>query len=110
MKAVRAKVTKSLNVGTNLVCADNSGAKIIQIISVKGYKGVRRRQPKAGVADVIKITVKVGDVKVRKQIFNAVVIRQKKDYRRLDGLRVKFEDNAAVIVDDKFEPKGTEIK
>jgi|SRR5438445_13175616 len=110
MKAVKAKITKALNVGSNILCADNSGAKILQIISVKGYKGVRRRQPKAGVADVIKVTVKQGDVKTRKQMFNAVIIRQKKEFRRFDGLRVKFEDNAAVLVDDKFEPKATEIK
>lgn len=75
-----------------------------------GYKGVRKRQPKAGVGDMIKITVKEGDVKIRKQMANAVIIRQKAEYRRPDGLRVSFEDNAAVLVDDKGEPKGTEIK
>jgi large subunit ribosomal protein L14 len=110
MKAVRARITKALNVGSYLHCADNTGAKVLQIISVIGYKGVRRRQPKAGVADVVKCTVKKGDVKIRKQIVNAVIIRQKAEYRRANGLRVSFEDNAAIIVDDNFEPKGTEIK
>lgn len=110
MKAVKSNITKALNVGSNLVCADNTGAKIIQIISIMGYKGVRKRQPKAGVGDMIKITVKEGDVKIRKQMANAVIIRQKAEYRRPDGLRVSFEDNAAVLVDDKGEPKGTEIK
>lgn len=85
-------------------------AKIIEIISVIGYKGVRRRQPKAGIGDVIKCAVKEGDVKIRKQVVSAVIIRQRAEYRRLGGLRVSFEDNAAVLVDDKFEPKGTEIK
>ncbi|MDI6806931.1 MAG: 50S ribosomal protein L14 [Candidatus Aenigmarchaeota archaeon] len=110
MKAVKATITKALNVGSYLNCSDNTGAKLLQIISVLGYKGVRRRQPRAGVADVVKCSVKEGDVKLRKQIVNAVIIRQKAEYRRPSGLRVAFEDNAAVIVDDNFEPKGTGIK
>jgi len=110
MKPVRANITKALNVGTFLNCADNTGAKVLQIISVFGYKGIRRRQPKAGVGNVVKCTVKEGDVKIRKQLVNAVIIRQRAEYRRKDGLRVSFEDNAAVIVDDKFDPKGTEVK
>ncbi len=110
MKAVRASITKALNVGSYLNCADNTGAKLVQIIAVMGYKGIRKRQPKAGVADMIKITVKEGDVKIRKQMANAVIIRQRAEYRRLDGLRVSFEDNAAVLTDEKGSPKGTEIK
>jgi large subunit ribosomal protein L14 len=58
----------------------------------------------------VKCSVKKGDVKIRKQVVNAVIIRQKAEYRRPNGLRVSFEDNAAVLVDDNFEPKGTEIK
>lgn len=110
MKPIRASMTKALNVGSYLTCADNTGAKLLQIISVMGYKGIRKRQPKAGVADMIKITVKEGNVKIRKQMSNAVIIRQKAEYRRLDGLRVTFEDNAAVLVDEKGDPKGTGIK
>jgi large subunit ribosomal protein L14 len=110
MKAVRASITRALNVGSYLNCVDNTGAKVLQIISVFGYKGVRRRQPKAGIADVVKCRVKKGDVKIRKQVVNAIIIRQKAEYRRSNGLRVSFEDNAAVLVDDNFEPKGTEIK
>jgi large subunit ribosomal protein L14 len=110
MKPIRATITKVLNVGSNLVCADNTGAKVMQIISVFGYKGVKRRQPKSGVGDMVKCTVKEGDVKIRKQLVNAVIIRQRAEYRRRDGMRVSFEDNAAVVVDDKGEPKGTEVK
>lgn len=110
MKAVKARITRALPVGSYLVCADNTGAKILKIISVLGYKGRKRRMPKAGVADMIKASVKEGDVKIRKQIVTAVIIRQKAEYRRLDGLRVKFEDNAAVLVDEKGEPKGSDIK
>ncbi len=110
MKAIKASIARALNVGSRLVCADNSGAKIVEIISVMGYKGVKRRQPAAGVANMIKVTVKEGDVKIRKQVVNAVIIRQRAEYRRKDGMRVTFEDNAAVITDEKGEPKGTEIK
>jgi large subunit ribosomal protein L14 len=110
MKAVRASITKALNVGSYLNCADNTGAKLLQIIAVMGYKGVRKRQPKAGVGNMIKVTVKEGDVKIRKQMANAVIIRQKAEYRRPDGLRISFEDNAAVLVDEKGDPKGTGIK
>jgi len=56
------------------------------------------------------VSVKKGTPEMRKQILNAVVIRQKKEYRRPDGLRVSFEDNAAVITDLDGIPKGTEIK
>ncbi|TAL47616.1 50S ribosomal protein L14 [archaeon] len=110
MKAIKARMTRALNVGTRLECADNSGAKVIEIISVMGYHGVKRRQPAAGVGYMIKATVKEGDVKVRKTLVNAVIIRQKAEYRRKDGMRVGFEDNAAVVTDDTGVPKGTEIK
>lgn len=110
MKPIRARVTRALPVGSNLICADNTGAKIIQIIAIFGYKGTKRRHPAGGVADMIKVTVKEGDVKMRKQMFNAVIVRQRGEYRRSDGMRISFEDNAAVIVDEKGDPKGTQIK
>lgn len=110
MKGVGARVTKALEVGSFLACADNSGAKLLKIIAVKGYKSVKRRRPRAGVADVVKVSVREGDPKLRKQLFWAVIVRQKKEFRRPSGLRVSFEDNAAVLVDEDFEPKATEIK
>lgn len=110
MKAVKARVTRGLSVGSYLNCADNTGAKALKIISVLGYKGRRRRHPSAGIGNMVKVSVKEGDVKIRKQVVQAVIIRQKKEYRRLDGLRVKFEDNAAVITDEDGTPKGTEVK
>ena len=110
MKAVSAKVTKALNVGAYIKCADNTGAKTLKIIAVFGYKGRRRRMPKAGVADMVKVSVVEGDVKIRNQVLNAVIVRQKKEYRRRNGMRIKFEDNAGVIVNEYGEPRGTEIK
>ncbi|MEM5882362.1 MAG: 50S ribosomal protein L14 [Candidatus Aenigmatarchaeota archaeon] len=110
MKGITSKVTKALNVGAKLICADNSGARILKIISVRGYKGKRKRYPKAGLADMVKVSVVEGTPQVKKQIFWAVIVRQKKEVRRANGLRIKFEDNAAVIVNDLGEPKGTEIR
>jgi large subunit ribosomal protein L14 len=110
MKALKARVTKSIPVGAYIECADNTGAKKLQVISVYGYKGKRRRKPSAGVADIIKCSVKEGTVKWRKQVVRAVIIRQKKEYRRANGLRVEFEDNAAVLVNDKDEPVGSQVK
>lgn len=111
MKAVSAKVTKALNVGASLICADNSGAKELELVAVKGYSGVKRRQPKCGVGDVIICSVKKGDEKIRKELVEAVVIRQRREYRRGDGMRVKFDDNAAVLMTMKTkEPRGTEIR
>jgi large subunit ribosomal protein L14 len=111
MKAITSKITRSLQLHTMLQCADNSGAKELQLIAVKGFHGVLRRLPKAGVGDVIICTVKNGKEKMMHEIVYCVVVRQKKEFRRADGTRVKFKDNAAIIVNSKtFEPQGTEIR
>lgn len=110
MKPVSSKISKSLQVESYLKCADNTGAQELQIISVKGYKGVRRRRPKAGIANVVVCSVKKGDPKIRKEVVMAVIVRQKNEYRRRSGMRIKFEDNAAVLVNERLEPRGTIIK
>jgi len=111
MKGMKANITKSLSVGANVETCDNSGAKIIQIISVKGYRSVKRRRALAGVGDFVTATVKKGLPAMRKQIVQAIIVRQRKEYKRPDGVRIVFEDNAAVIVkDDMGTPKGTIFK
>jgi len=110
MKAISASVTKGLQVGSEMKCADNSGAKILEIISVRGFRGRRRSRPSGGVADQVSCKVKSGVENVRHQVHMAVIIRQRKEYRRLDGIWISFEDNAGVVVTEKFEPKGTIIK
>lgn len=103
--------TRALPIGAYLKVADNSGAKVIQIIGVVGYKGTRRRLAAAGVGDMVVATVKKGRPDMRHQVVRAVVVRQRKEYRRLDGMRVKFEDNAAAIVTPEGVPRGgTEIR
>lgn len=111
MQAIKAKVTKGLPVGAFVPTADNSGAKVLQIISVKGYKGVKGRIASAGIADFVVASVIKGNPEMRKKVVFAVIIRQKKEYRRPDGTRIGFEDNAAVVLKDADgNPKGTLIK
>lgn len=110
MKAVSAKVTKAINIGSIVNAADNSGARVVKIVGIIRGKGTRRRQLAAGVADQVKVTVKRGVPEMRKQIFYAVVVRQKKEYRRLTGERISFADNAVVVFKDEKNPKGTQIK
>lgn len=110
MKAISAKVAKSLNQKSKLVCADNSGAKLLQIITVIGHKTRKRMAPRAGIADLVVVVVKEGKPEIRKKVERAVIIRTKKAFRRDNGMRVKFEDNAAVLVDEKGLPKGSELR
>jgi large subunit ribosomal protein L14 len=106
----RPYVTRALPIRAGLVCADNTGAKILQIAQVTKYKGRHSRLPSAAVGDFVTVTVKKGPAELRKQIFGAVVIRQKYPIRRLSGVRLTFEDNAAVLVTPEGEIKGTDIK
>ncbi len=110
MKAISASPTKCLMQKSRCVCTDNSGAKEIEIISVFGYKGKRRATPKAGIGDMVNVVVKKGKPEIRKKVEKAVIVRTRKEYKRADGIRIKFEDNAVVLVDDKGIPKGSEIK
>jgi large subunit ribosomal protein L14 len=110
MKAISSKVTKTLQPGSEVVCADNSGAKLLQIITVRKYKTRRRGKALAGIGSLVNCKVLVGSEKVRKQVHRAVIVRQRKEFKRSNGLSVSFEDNAAVLVDDESNPKGSLIK
>lgn len=111
MKAVRAKTTRGLPVNSWIPTCDNSGAKVIKIFSVKRHKTVKGRIQSAGVGDLVMATVKKGKPEMKKQVVLAVIVRQKKEYRRPNGMRIKFEDNAAVVVKDEAgNPKGTLLK
>lgn len=111
MKAISAKITKGLLHGSVIETCDNSGAKLVKLVSVKRSKTVRGRISSAGVGDLILVSVIKGNIQMRKQVVPAVIVRQKKEYRRPDGIRIKFEDNAVVILkDEKGNPKGTIFK
>lgn len=111
MKAHQSRVTKGIPVGAYLDTCDNSGAKYVKLFSVKGQKTVKGRIPTAGVGDLVQVAVKKGKADVRKKVMFGVIVRQKKEYQRMSGMRIKFEDNSLVILkDDKGNPKGTIFK
>ena len=97
-----------IQVQTELLVADNTGAKKIECIKVLG--GSKRRY--ASIGDVIKVTIKDaaprGRVK-KGEVYDAVVVRTAKGVRRTDGSLIKFDGNAAVLLNNKYEPIGTRI-
>ena len=111
MKAISARITPGLNLGAIVISSDNSGAKIVKLVSVKKSKAKKGKQTNAKIADWVKVSVRKGIPEMKGKVFDAVIIRQKKAYRRLNGERVAFEDNAvAILKDEKGNPKGTQIK
>ncbi len=93
---------------TNLDVADNSGARRVQCIKVLG--GSKRKT--AGVGDVIVVSVKeaIPRGRVKKgEVHRAVIVRTKKDVKRIDGTTIRFDSNAAVLINKQNEPIGTRI-
>lgn len=111
MKAINARATRGVNIGSMLVAADNSGALILRITGVKRGKVGRGRQQYAKISDWIKVSVRKGIPEMKGKVFDAILVRQRKPYQRLTGERVAFVDNAAVLLkDEKGNPKGTQVK
>jgi large subunit ribosomal protein L14 len=111
MKPVPAHITRALPTCANVETCDNSGAKIIKIFNVMGLKTTKGRKPSAGIGDLVMASVVKGRPDMRKQVVFAIIVRQRKEFKRVDGMRIKFEDNAAVVLkDDKGNPKGTMFK
>lgn len=104
------RMSRGLPIGAKILCADNSGAKELQVITVFGYKGKLRKIGKAGIGDMINVSVTKGKQELRKQVLQAVVVRQKQQFRRPDGTWMQFEDNAAVLVKPGGEPQGSELR
>lgn len=107
---IRRRVSTGLVTGSMITCADNTGAQKLRLIQVIGYKGRRRRLPNAGVGDLIVASCREGTPEMRRQIFSAVVVRQRKPYPRKDGTWIYFDDNAAVILTPEGELRGSDIK
>ncbi len=106
----KPKISRGLPAGSVVKCTDNTGARALRIIQVMGYKGRLRRVPAAAVGDMVVVSVRKGTPDMRKKIFQAIVVRQKKPYRRAEGTWVQFEDNAAVIMTPEGEMRGSEIR
>ncbi len=103
-------ITRSIPVSAVITCADNTGARTLKVVQVLRYKGRFSRIPAASIGDHITIVVKKGPPELRNQTFGAVVVRQKYAVRRMNGVRITFEDNAAVLMTPEGELKGTGIK
>eukprot|EP00922_Rhytidocystis_sp_ex-Travisia-forbesii_P000108 GHVS01000175.1.p1 GENE.GHVS01000175.1~~GHVS01000175.1.p1 ORF type:complete len:140 (+),score=12.97 GHVS01000175.1:49-468(+) len=105
----KLRVTLGLNVGAVINCCDNSGGKNLYIIAVKGTGSCLNRLPAASLGDMVLATVKKGKPDLRKKVMPAIVVRQRKAWRRHEGTFIYFEDNAGVIVNPKGEMKGSAI-
>ncbi len=111
MKAIRRNNSRGLPIGAEVECVDNSGAKSVRIIGVKGYKTVKRQLENAGVGDLVTAHVLKGKPEMKHELVKCVVVKQKQEYRRPDGTTIKFQSNGVVVLkDDKGNPKGTIIK
>ena len=107
----KLRMTLGLNNAALMNCADNSGAKNLYMFAVTGIQGRLNRLPAACPGDLVLVSVKKGKPELRKKVLRAVVIRQRKAWRRRQdaGTFIYFEDNAGVIVNDKGEMKGSAI-
>lgn len=106
----RRKISGGLTIGSVISCADNTGARRLKIIQMIGYKGRRRRLPNVGIGDLVMVSCREGTPEMRRQLFNAVIVRQRRPYQRQDGSRIQFEDNAAVILTPEGTLRGSDIK
>merc|ERR1712045_193913 len=106
---IKHKVSAGLPAAAVINCADNSGAKNLRIIAVCNIGARLNRLPKAGVGDMVMVAVKKGKPELRKKVMPGVIVRQRKAYRRKEGVFIHFEDNAGVIVNNKGEMKGSAV-
>lgn len=111
MRAIKRNGTRGLPIGAEIEVVDNSGAKLVKIISVKGFKSVKRMLECGGVGDMFTAHVTKGKPDMKHTVVKCVIVKQKQEYKRPDGTTIKFQSNGAVVLkDDKGNPKGTIIK
>ena len=106
----RPHIPRTLVPNSVLNCTDNTGAKELRMMSVIGYKGRLKRMPAACVGDTIVVSVRKGNPELRRQALSAIIVRQRKPYRRGDGTWIQFEDNAAVLITPEGELRGSQIR
>merc|ERR1711920_538751 len=106
---VKVKISNCLPVASVMNCADNTGAKNLYMIAVGGFGSRLNRMPTGSVGDMFLASVKKGKPELRKKVLMAVIVRQRKAFRRREGYFIYLEDNAGVIVNNKGEMKGQNI-
>lgn len=112
MKAIRTNNSRGLPIGACVDVVDNSGAREVKIISVKGYKTVKRMLECGGVGDLVTANVTKGKPDMKHTVVKCVIVRQKQEFKRPDGTTIKFESNGVVVLKDEKggSPRGTIIK
>lgn len=110
MKGLSSKISKTLMPGAVLTCADNSGALEFRIIHIIGKGGKHGSLAGAGIGDIVSASVRKGNATYIKKPVRVVIIRQRDEVRRANNMRVRFEDNAGVMINDENLPIGTEVK
>ena len=106
---IKHRVTAGLPVAAVVNCADNSGAKNLHIIAVCNIGGRLNRLPKAGSGDMCMCSVRKGKPELRKKVMPVIIVRQRKSFRRKEGVFIHFEDSAGVIVNNTGEMKGSAV-
>ena len=106
---IKYRISSCMPVACVMNCADNTGAKNLYIIAVTKIGARLNRVPRGSVGELFLASVKKGKPELRKKVLPAVIIRQRKPYRRREGYFLYFEDNAGVIVTPKGEMKGSAI-
>ncbi len=106
---IKHRITLAIPVGCQIPCTDNSGAKVLNVISVYSNHGTLNRLPSGAIGDVLLVSVRKGKPDMKKKLVQAVIIRQRKPWRRIDGTYVYCEDNASVIINIRGDPKGSAI-
>ncbi len=110
MKGVSSRISKTLMPGATITCADNSGASIFHMIHIIGKGGRHSRNAGAGIGDIVSASVRKGSPTYIKKPVRVVIIRQKDELRRSNNMRVRFEDNAGIMINEDNLPIGTEVK
>ncbi len=110
MKGLSTKISKTLIPMSTLNCADNSGAVMFRIINKLGKGHRHGRLAAAGLCDVVIASVIKGSPTYLKKPVRVVIIRQRAAIRRHNGMRLKFEDNAGIMIGEDNLPIGTEVK
>lgn len=110
MKGISTKITKTLIPLSKVTCADNSGAVEFRIINKLGKGHRHGKLAAAGLGDVVIASVIKGSPTYLKKPVRVLIIRQRSAIRRQSGMRVKFEDNAGIMIGEDYLPIGTEVK
>jgi large subunit ribosomal protein L14 len=110
MRGLSSRISKTLVPGAVIACADNSGAVEFRMIHIVGKGGKHGRMAAAGIADIVVASVRKGSPTYLKKPVKVVIIRQRDEIRRSNNMRVRFEDNAGIMINEELLPVGTKVK